>query len=90
MCGFCQNIRNFYLEEEKMTFDKVAKVIAENRDIDISEIRMESSFEELGLDSLDTVELVMAFEDEFGISIEVDESLKTVGDLVALIDGLTA
>lgn len=71
-----------------MTFEKVAKVIAENKDMDVAAIKMESSFEELGLDSLDTVELVMAFEDEFNVSIEVEEGMKTVGDLVKLIDSL--
>ena len=73
-----------------MTFDKVCKVISENKDIDQSEIKLESTLEELGLDSLDTVELIMAFEDEFGITIEVEEGVKTVGDLVSLIDTLTA
>jgi len=71
-----------------MTFEKVAKLIAENKDMEVSEIKIDSTFEDLGLDSLDTVELVMAFEDEFGIQIEVDEAMKSVGDLVALIDNL--
>ena len=69
-----------------MTFEKVAKIIAENRDIDVSEITMETTFESLGLDSLDTVELVMSFEEEFGISIEVDENLKNVSDVIKLIE----
>lgn len=70
------------------TFEKVAAMIAESREIDVTSILMETTFEDLGLDSLDTVEIVMAFEEEFGISIEVNENLKTVGSVVELIDSL--
>ena len=69
-----------------MTFEKVAKIIADNRGIEESEIAMGTSFEELGFDSLDTVELVMNLEEEFSISIEINENLKTVADVVSLID----
>ena len=68
-----------------MTFEKVAKILADYKAVDVSTITMDSSFEDLGLDSLDTVEIVMSIEDEFGVSIEVNESLKTVRDLVDLI-----
>ena len=70
-----------------MTFEKTAKILAEYKDIDVSEISLDSTFEDLGLDSLDTVEIVMSLEDEFGISIELDSSLKTVRELVELSDG---
>jgi Acyl carrier protein len=74
-----------------MTFEKVAKLIAENKDMDVADITMTSTFEDLGLDSLDTVELVMVFEEEFNITIEIEgEELKSVADLVALIDKLIA
>ncbi len=69
-----------------MSFEKVAGILAEYKDIDVSTIQMESTFAELGLDSLDTVELVMQLEDEFGVSIEMSENLKSVADLVNLID----
>ena len=69
-----------------MVFEKVIKILADYKDIDPSEIKMETTFEELGFDSLDTVELVMNFEDEFGVTIEADENLKTVGDVVKLIE----
>jgi acyl carrier protein len=72
--------------EKSQTLEKIAALIAEDRDIDIASIRRETTFEELGLDSLDTVELVMAFEEQFGISIEVNEDLQTIGDVVDLID----
>lgn len=69
-----------------MTFDKVASMLAEYKDIDVSSIKPESSFQELELDSLDMVELVMNMEDAFGVSIEMNEELKTVQDIVSLID----
>lgn len=69
-----------------MTFEKVAKILADYKDMDVSEVKMESSFADLGLDSLDTVEIIMNLEDELGVSIEMSESLKTVADVVALID----
>ena len=71
-----------------MTFEKVAALIAENRDLDASELTVETTFESLGFDSLDTVELVMTFEEEFGVTLEVDENLKTIGDVVRLIDSM--
>ncbi len=69
-----------------MIFEKVAKVIAEYKEMDINEIKLESTFEELNLDSLDTVELVMKLEDELGVTIEMDENLKTVNDVVIAIE----
>ena len=69
-----------------MAFEKVAKILADYKDMDVSEITMDSSFTDLKLDSLDTVEIIMNLEDEFGVSIEMSEDLKTVGDIVALLD----
>ena len=47
---------------------------------------MESNFRDLGIDSLDTVELLMNLEDKLGIEIELDQKVETVGDLVAFIE----
>lgn len=69
-----------------MLFESIAKVIAERTDRDISEITMDSSFAELGIDSLDTVELVMYLEDEIGMEIELTQKVETVGELVAFIE----
>jgi len=69
-----------------MTFEKIKGILAEHKDIDPSEIKLESTFAEMGFDSLDTVELIMVFEEEFGVSLEMNENIKTVGDVVALID----
>jgi acyl carrier protein len=51
---------------KNQTLEKIVSMIAEDRDIDIASITRESTFEDLGLDSLDTVELVMEFEEQFG------------------------
>jgi len=71
-----------------MTFEKIAKILAEYRDMNQNEITLESSFDTLGLDSLDMVDLVMLLEDEFHIEIEIDKKLETVADLVKLVDSL--
>lgn len=69
-----------------MTFSKVREILARHKDIDPQAITEDSTFESLGLDSLDVVELIMQFEDEFGIMLSVDENLKTVKDFVKLIE----
>ena len=69
--------------------DKIKKIIAEQLGVDESEINPESHFiDDLGADSLDTVELVMALEEEFGIEIpdEDAEKIQTVGDVAKYID----
>lgn len=69
-------------------FDRVKKVTVEELDVKPEDVTEESSFtDDLGADSLDVVELVMAFEDEFGIDIPDEEvgEIKTVGNAVAYI-----
>jgi acyl carrier protein len=75
------------------TFDKVKKIIVEQLGVDESEVTPEASItDDLGADSLDQVELVMAFETEFNIDIpdEEAEKIKTVGDAVKRIDETTS
>ena len=69
-----------------MVFEAIAELIAERNDCDVSEITMESSFKELGIDSLDTVEMLMNLEDKIGKEIELDQKVETVGDLVRYIE----
>lgn len=68
-----------------MYFDSIAKIIAERTDCEIAAVKPESTFTELGIDSLDTVELLMNLEDELGIEIELDQPVTTVGDLDAFL-----
>ena len=68
---------------------KVKEIIINELGVDADKVIDEASFvEDLGADSLDTVELVMAFEEEFGIDIpdEDAEQMRTVGDAVKYID----
>jgi len=64
-----------------MYFDAIAKIIAERTGCDVSAVKPESTFTELGIDSLDTVELLMSLEDEVGVEIELDQKVETVDDL---------
>ena len=69
---------------------KVKKIVADHLGVDEAKIEDESSFiDDLGADSLDTVELVMAFEEEFGSEMSDSEAEKilTVGDAVNFIAG---
>ena len=68
------------------TFDKVVEILVEAKDLEADKVTMESTWDDLGLDSLDTVELVMNMEDAFSISLEMTEDMKTVGDAVKAID----
>lgn len=72
-----------------MVFEKVRSIIAEQLDIDPESITYESSItDDLGADSLDVVDLVMCFEDEFGVEIPDDavETIRTVSDIVKYIE----
>ena len=69
-----------------MVFEKLVKILADYKDMDASAVTRESAFSDLGFDSLDVVELVMQFEDEFGVTIEMNDDLKTVGALSDYIE----
>ena len=73
-----------------MTLEKVAEMISEISDMEASEITTETALSDLGIDSLDIAELVLNLENEFGVKLEMDGSLKTVGDIVAKFDALKA
>ena len=70
-------------------FEKIKELIIEGLGVDEDKVTLESTFEgDLGADSLDLFELVMAFEDEFGVKIPVEdlENIKTVQDVVTYIE----
>ena len=69
--------------------DRVKKIIIDKLGVDESEVNPEASFtNDLGADSLDTVELIMEFEKEFNIAIPDDqaENIQTVGDAIKYIE----
>ena len=69
-----------------MVFEKIAELIAEKIDMDASEIKAETTLEDLGIDSLDVTEIAMDIESEFEIEFEADASMKTVADIVAAVE----
>ena len=69
--------------------EKVVKIIVDKLSVPASEVTPEATFTgDLGADSLDTVELVMEFEKEFGVQVEDDaaEKFQTVGDVISYIE----
>jgi acyl carrier protein len=78
---------------EKSIEEKVKDIIVEQLGVNPEQVTPTASFiEDLGADSLDTVELVMAFEEEFSIEVpdEDAEKLQKVGDVVSYIEGKAA
>ena len=71
-----------------MIFEKLAALLAEQFSVDVDSITMDTTFEDLNADSLDIVELTMALEEEFGVTIADEElpNMKTVGDLVKYLE----
>jgi len=71
------------------TAERVSKIVVDHLGVDAEKVTLEASFiDDLGADSLDTVELVMAFEEEFSVEIPDDaaETIMTVGDAVKFLD----
>lgn len=83
-------MRTLILEGNDMSdvIERVKKIVVERLEVDAEKVNEKASFiDDLGADSLDLVELVMAFEEEFGIEIpdDVQEQIGTVGDAVRFI-----
>lgn len=75
------------------TFERIQKIIVDHLGVDPEQVALGASFiDDLGADSLDEVELLMAVEEEFDVfANEAElEKVKTVGDAVSMIDGLLA
>jgi len=69
--------------------ERIKKIVVEHLDVDASKVTEGASFiDDLGADSLDNVELVMAFEEEFDVEIPDDaaETIQTVGDAIKFVD----
>ncbi len=72
-----------------MTFEKLAGLLADQLNIDVASIKEDSNiFDDLGADSIDTLELVMLLEEEHGVTIPEDEinNVKTVKDILNLFN----
>ena len=84
---YSNNLQNFRIMSDVAS--RVKAIIVDKLSVEESEVTNEASFtNDLGADSLDTVELIMEFETEFGLSIPDDqaENISTVGDAIAYIE----
>jgi len=66
--------------------EKITEILREYKSEPDLEVTEQSTFAEMELDSLDTVELVMNLEEEFSVTIEMSENIQTVGDLIKIIE----
>ncbi len=67
-------------------FERIAEYLSQQLDISVDEIREDTSFESLGVDSLDMVEMIMDLEEAIGTELELDEKISTVGELAAFVE----
>ena len=67
-------------------FQRIQAYLAAQLDIPAEEITRDTTFESLGIDSLDTVEMVMDLEEALGVDLEMEEKVNTVGELVDFIE----
>ncbi|GIL03025.1 MAG: acyl carrier protein [Alphaproteobacteria bacterium] len=93
--GYLPADRTIEVEDRDMSdiAERIKKIVIEHLDVDAEKVTENASFiDDLGADSLDNVELVMAFEEEFGVEIPDDaaETIQTVGDAVRFVEKATA
>lgn len=69
-----------------MLFEEIREVICEQLGIDKDEVKLETTFEELGADSLDLFQIVIELEEKYDIQIEEVEGLKTIKDAVEYVE----
>ena len=67
-------------------FEKIQAYLASQLDIPADEITLDTTFERLGVDSLDTVEMVMDLEEQLGVDLELEDKIATVGELVDFVE----
>ena len=67
-------------------FEKLAAYLASQLDINEEDITEETTFESLGIDSLETVEMVMELEEELDVELELDEKVATIAELTAFVE----
>ena len=69
-----------------MIFEEIKKVICEQLEVEPEEVTMDSTFEDLGADSLDLFQVVIEIEERYGIQLEEAESIKSVRDAVEYVE----
>ena len=67
-------------------YEKLVDYAAKQLELDASEITPDSTFESLGIDSLDIVEMVVDLEDELGIELELNDKITTIGELAEFVE----
>ncbi len=67
-------------------FERIAEYLSQQLDISIEEIREDTTFESLGVDSLDIVEMIMDLEDSLGTELELTEKISTIGELAEFVE----
>ena len=72
--------------EESVMFEKIAAYLSRQMDVPVESITEDTTFESLGIDSLDTVEMLMDLEEELNVDLELEEKLSTVGEFVAFVE----
>ena len=71
-----------------MIFEEIREVICEQLEVSEDEVKLETTFEELGADSLDLFQVVIEIEEKFGVQLEDAESIKSVKDAVEYVEKL--
>ena len=69
-----------------MVFQKIKNIIVDQLNVEEEGLTLETSFEELGVDSLDLFQIVIEIEEEFNVQIEDAEAIKTIGDAVKFVE----
>lgn len=73
-----------------MVFEKIKKVVCEQLGVSEDEVKLETTFEALGADSLDLFQVVIELEEEFDIQLEDAENMKSIKDAVAYVEAKIA
>lgn len=68
------------------TFEKIQAIIVEELEVQPDQVTLESSFDDLDVDSLDLFQVITAIEDEFSVEIDDEKNLTTIADLVAFVE----
>lgn len=73
-----------------MVFDRIKKVVCEQLGVSEEDVKLETTFEELGADSLDLFQVVIELEEEFDIQLEDAENMKSIQDAVTYVNSKKA